>query len=234
MIMSKPVLGMTPNEVSFTTLPIFAITTGVAKDNQGNRVGVYGSSVTNVGVYAESAQDVGIYATGGRLAASLEGNVEILAGQLTVNGNIICRNGDIRIANADCAEDFDIIETEHVEPGTVMVFGEDGSLRPSYQAYDRRVAGVISGAGDYQPGIVLDKQVSERRRQPIALMGKVYCKVDASYAPIRIGDLLTTSPTTGHAMTAFDSAKAFGTVIGKAIQALRAGQGLIPVLVALQ
>ena len=69
---------------------------------------------------------------------------------------------------------------------------------------------------------------------PIALMGKVYCKVDASYGAIEVGDLLTTSPTPGHAMKADDPLKAFGAVIGKALQPLELGQGLIPILIALQ
>ena len=65
-------------------------------------------------------------------------------------------------------------------------------------------------------------------------MGKVYCKVDATYSSIEIGDLLTTSSTIGHAMKADDPLKAFGTVIGKALQPLKEGKGMIPVLVALQ
>ncbi len=153
--------------------------------------------------------------------------------KLEVNGNIVT-NGDIRLTNADCAEDFDICDTEQVEPGTVMVLGEDGKLQQSQNAYDKRVAGVISGAGDYKPGIVLDKQESSSTRKPIALLGKVFCKVDAGHGAVEIGDLLTTSPTPGHAMKATDPFKAFGTVIGKALRPLTEGQGLIPMLIALQ
>jgi hypothetical protein len=69
---------------------------------------------------------------------------------------------------------------------------------------------------------------------PIALMGKVYCKVDASYGAIEVGDLLTTSSTPGHAMKANDPMKAFGSVIGKALRPLDSGEGLIPILIALQ
>jgi hypothetical protein len=115
-----------------------------------------------------------------------------------------------------------------------MVVSEAGALQQSQQAYDKRVAGVISGAGHYKPGIVLDKQTSDSNRQPIALLGKVFCKVDASYAPIGVGDLLTTAPTPGHAMKADDPFKAFGAVIGKALRPLKEGQGLIPILIALQ
>ncbi|WP_445372354.1 hypothetical protein ACH518_06845 [Methylomonas sp. HW2-6] len=151
---------------------------------------------------------------------------------LHVAGNIAV-DGDIRLLNADCAEDFDICDAD-IEAGTVMVLGDDGSLHPSSQAYDKRVAGVVSGAGQYQPGIVLDKQPTGKPRKPIALMGKVYCKVDAAFGAIDAGDLLTTSPTPGHAMKAGDAARAFGTVIGKALRPFADGQGLVPVLVALQ
>jgi hypothetical protein len=64
-------------------------------------------------------------------------------------------------------------------------------------------------------------------------MGKVYCKIDTEQAPIEIGDLLTASPTPGHAMKASDPFQAFGLVIGKALSSLDTGTGLIPVIVAL-
>ncbi|MGE5444409.1 MAG: hypothetical protein ACM3SR_07380 [Ignavibacteriales bacterium] len=115
-----------------------------------------------------------------------------------------------------------------------MVIDQEGALRQSEKAYDKRVAGVISDAGDYKPGIILGKRQSENNRMPIALVGKVYCKVDARYSPIEVGDLLTTSHTPGHAMKADDPLKAFGSVIGKALRSLADGQGLIPILIALQ
>jgi hypothetical protein len=96
------------------------------------------------------------------------------------------------------------------------------------------VIGVISGAGNYKPGIVLDKQGSRPDRKPIALVGKVYCKVGAQFGAVESGDLLTTSPTPGHAMKASDQLEAFGAVVGKALRPLAAGQGLIPIVVALQ
>jgi hypothetical protein len=153
--------------------------------------GVFGASdAGGAGVAGESNTGIGVHGKGGRLAGLFEGDVEV--------------TGDIRLANADCAEDFDIADGDLVEPGTVMVLGQEGTLQQSYQAYDKRVAGVISGAGDYKPGIVLDNQHSQPNRKPIALLGKVYCKVDASYAPIGVGDLLTTSPSSRHAMKAAD------------------------------
>lgn len=137
------------------------------------------------------------------------------------------------MGNADCAEDFDI-EEDQIEPGSVMVIDSECKLRQSHIPYDKRVAGVISGAGDCRPGIVLGKNGSEGSRKPLALLGKVFCRVDARYASIQVGDLLTTSQTIGHAMKAQDPVKAFGSIIGKALGPLKTGKGLIPILVALQ
>jgi len=68
------------------------------------------------------------------------------------------------------------------EPGTVVVLAaSDGTSCESERPYDRRVAGVVSGAEAFKPGIVLDARASGSVRIPVALVGKVYCKVDASY-----------------------------------------------------
>jgi hypothetical protein len=143
-------------------------------------------------------------------------------------------SGDILLNNADCAEDFDIAEKDEIEPGTVVIIEEEDKLQQSSKAYDKRVAGVVSGAGYCKPGIILDKKKSKNKRVPVALVGKVYCKVDADYSEIRVGDMLTTSKTDGHAMKVQDPLKAFGAVIGKALRPLKTGKGLIPILVALQ
>jgi hypothetical protein len=61
-----------------------------------------------------------------------------------------------------------------------------------------------------------------------------HCKVDADIAPIKVGDLLTTSPTKGHAQKVKDPAQAIGAIVGKALGALKKGKGTIPVIVTLQ
>jgi hypothetical protein len=139
--------------------------------------------------------------------------------------------GDIVLRNADCAEDFDV--AGQADAGDVMVLADDGQLRRCDAPYDRAVVGVISGAGGFKPGIVLDRRQRDGRR-PIALMGKVFCKVDASERPVRVGDLLTTSGTPGHAMAAFDRDRAFGAILGKALGPVESGRAVIPVLVTLQ
>lgn len=141
--------------------------------------------------------------------------------------------GDITLKNADAAEDFDVVGDD-VEPGSVLVIDDGGALRCSRQAYDRRVAGVVSGAGPLRPGLVLDRQDRTEGRRPIALAGKVYVRADATRDAIDVGDLLTSADLPGHAMRAADPARAFGAVIGKALAPLRGDRGLVPILVALQ
>jgi hypothetical protein len=153
--------------------------------------------------------------------------------RITSAGNVTVP-GDILLTGADCAEYFDVTEGRALEPGTVIVIDQDGAIRESHHAYDKKVAGVISGAGEYKHAIILDQRPSEKGRMPVALVGKVYCKVDAEYSPIQVGDLLTTSPTPGHAMKAAESKRTFGAVIGKALRSLDRGQSLIPILIALQ
>jgi hypothetical protein len=218
-------MGIPPFEVITDPNPESAIAAYVAEGGSGvygngNRVGLFGKSERNTGVHARSIEAVGLVAEGGHLAARFNGDVEV--------------TGDIRLLNADCAEEFDVDDVALAEPGTVMVFGTRGMLLPSRLPYDKRVAGVISGAGSYKPGIVLDNRESNSSRRAIALLGKVFCKVDAGIAPVDIGDLLTTSTTLGHAMKAIDTCRSFGSVLGKAMSPLSQGRGLLPVLVALR
>lgn len=169
--------------------------------------------------------DILVYPASGDNATTSQATIHI-------NGD----SGDIILQNADFAEDFTVsgaIDSSAI-PGLVMVLREDGSVEPCGEAYDPRAVGVVSGAGGYKPGIIMDKQRGDANRHPIALVGKVYCKVDASYGAVRGGDLLTTSPTPGHAMRAADRGKAFGATLGKALGSLDEGIGLVPVLVNLQ
>lgn len=149
---------------------------------------------------------------------------------VVINGG----NGDILLDSADCAEDFDVDDPD-LEKGSVLVLGDQpGKLRVSNTAYDTRVAGILSGAGNYRPAIVLDRKPEKEGRRPVALVGKVWCKAEAQSAPIGVGSLLTTSSLPGHAMAAIDRERAFGAVLGKALAPLAAGVGVLPVLVSLQ
>ena len=188
--------------------------------------------------------DVTLRTRDGETVIQLDGdNATLTLGGVGANGDIFLNEndietikiygsiGDIEFLNADLAEEFDVGgDVDAASPGTVMVLGSDGLLAPCEAAYNYKVVGVVAGAGDHRPGIVMDKSGGENR-VPIALVGKAFCLADASEAPIEVGDLLTTSPRSGHAMKATDRLLGVGSVIGKALSPLLTDRGLIPVLV---
>jgi hypothetical protein len=211
---------------------------GGYNDSAQGGAGVWGSSQAGEGVHGES-QSASLAAVAG-FALNPNGTGAAIYGETHgkgpagfFKGNVVV-TGDVQLTGADCAEQFDLLDVGGCDPGTVMVIDDSGSLVASHREYDHRVAGVIAGAGDLRPGIVLDAQISSERRRPIALVGKVWCKTVADDAAIAVGDLLTTSSVPGHAMKASNPSRAFGAVIGKALQPLPAGIGLIRILIALQ
>ena len=156
---------------------------------------------------------------------------KVAAESLTAQGDVTAR--DIFLSGADCAEEF-ACTAQPLEPGTVVIADADGLLTTTDEPYCRGVIGVISGAGRYRPAIILDHQGDQSNRAPVALAGKVFCKVDGSFSPVRVGDLLTTSPNPGYAMRAGEPSRAWGTVLGKALAPLGDTQGLIPILVMMR
>jgi hypothetical protein len=189
--------------------------------------GVTGSVDANL---SQAAGVVGIGPTAGRFF----GNVEV-TGSLTVDRDIQVA-GDLFLAGTgkDLAEQFDVEAAAPREPGTLMVIGERGTLVPCTAGYDKRAIGVVSGARTLKPAITLGQAADAESTVSIALVGTVFCRVDADKAPIEIGDLLTSSDVPGHAMKALDPARSFGAVVGKALAPLRKGRDLIPIIVALQ
>ena len=86
----------------------------------------------------------------------------------------------------------------------------------------------------FRPDTVLDRRADGPQCPAVALAGKVYCEVDASYGPITSGDLLVSSSTPRHAMVATDPTRTPGAVMGKALRTWTEGRGLIPILVTFQ
>ena len=90
-------------------------------------------------------------------------------------------------------------------------------------SYDTTVAGIVSSSE--QAGYVAGSRSDGSSDKPVALTGRVLCKVSAENGAIKIGDLLTTSNTPDYAMKATDRDKAFGAVLGKALEAFDGGKG---------
>jgi hypothetical protein len=208
----------------------------VAGFNDGSGPGVFGSSKTADGIHGE-AQGSGAGVFGySRNGNGIHGKSDTgYAGFF--EGKVRVKTLEIA-GGADLAEPFDVTSTNNANiiPGTVVCIDPayPGKLVVCASAYDRTVAGVISGAGGVQPGMVMRQNGSAADGQhPVALTGRVYVWADATQQPIQPGDLLTTSATPGHAAKAADHDKAHGAIIGKAMGALEGGKGLVLVLVAL-
>jgi hypothetical protein len=125
---------------------------------------------------------------------------------------------------------------DDLAPGTVVVLDamRGNAVIASTSPYDTTVAGVVSA----QPGLILG--VGGADKEQIATTGRVRVKVDASAAPIRVGDLLVTSSKPGFAMRSIPvdiagtSLHRPGTIVGKALESLNGGEGEILVLLSLQ
>lgn len=200
-----------------TSSPAATGAAAVWGENKADGSGVVGQSLNGVGVFGTSKH----------------GPAGVFQGKVAVNGDLEV-TGDIRLVGGDLAELFETRPAaQGCEPGTLMCLDDDGRITPSERAYDTRAIGIVAGAGSYRPGLVLDSRCGEDAR-PIAMVGKTYCRVDASFGAIAVGDLLTSSPTPGHAMKASDTSRALGAVVGKALAPMADGAGLLPVVVTLQ
>lgn len=214
----------------------------VAGNSQMGNAGHFESGGTGVGVYATSAggnagqfqsnTGAGVYASGGIGIYAQGSPAGQFQGDIRVTGDVILVNSP---NSMDIAEDFDLEdELLNADPGTVLVIGSGGKLSACAKPYDTRVAGVVSGAGEFRPAVVLGRLDDAGPRSPIALIGKVVCKVDAEFGSIEAGDLLTTSPTLGCAMKVTDRSKALGAILGKALRPHTAGHGMVPILVSMR
>ena len=137
---------------------------------------------------------------------------------------------------SDFSENFDI-RFGDAQPGMLVKIDAQhpGELAVSDRAYDRTVAGVVSGAGGVKPGLRMGQRGTAADGQhAVALTGRVYCLVDADRGAIEPGDFITTSNTPGHGMKVDDPAQAQGAIVGKAMTRLASGRGLVLLLVNLQ
>jgi hypothetical protein len=135
----------------------------------------------------------------------------------------------LKITGGDVAEARHSTTEDILPTGSVVVFDENeqGKIRLSSKPYDKKVAGVISGAGNFFAGVCLLQEELSKGAMPVAQIGTVEVW---AIGPIEVGDLLTTSKIPGHAMKAKRAKKCLGTVIGKAISTLPKGiKGLVEI-----
>jgi hypothetical protein len=96
----------------------------------------------------------------------------------------------------------------------------------------------VAGIYSTKPGVLatthkIDSPTSSAN-VPLAIMGIVPCKASVENGPIQRGDLLVTSSLPGYAMKGTDRSRMLGAVVGKAMEPLTSGTGMIQVLVTLQ
>lgn len=162
--------------------------------------------------------------------------------QLAFIGADTVGNGSVFIGGTrvhDYAEVFELTTRKGVVPGTVMALADlpRAAIQPASFPYDRRVVGVISGAGSFQPGAVIGSRADQTADLPIAVAGQVYVRVCAAGGIIKSGDLLVASNRPGVAMRAGNPDKALGAVIGKALEPFdqpNGTEGLVRMLVMLR
>ena len=226
---------------------VFGVTSasnGFAYGTRGDAVGTSGPVVGVMGVTLSPQGD------GGRFVGVRGDSGTIIRGDVgppgagteftvfRVNGDgTVFANGGFRPFGADFAESVAVKDgAEHYAPGDLLVIDASGERRLllSLTPYSTLVAGIYST----QPGVVASQhRVDEalpNNEVPLAVIGIVPCKVTTENGPIAAGDLLVTSSIPGHAMKGTDRARMLGAVVGKALEPLREGTGLIQVLVTLQ
>jgi hypothetical protein len=153
-------------------------------------------------------------------------------------------NDNIPIPEADMAEEaYDtrvcgIVAEVHGE----VTRRAEKETAPGMEAPKRKRAGGGSRA-EPRPRAFSSEELDELKSTEVkpgqigmmvTLGAYAHCKVDAKYGAIEVGDLLTTSPTKGHAQKVLEPEKAVGSIIGKALGSRERGRGKIPVMVLLQ
>jgi hypothetical protein len=145
-------------------------------------------------------------------------------------------DGGTQTGGADFAESVSVAkEVAAHEPGDLLIVDTTGrrQLKLSAEPYSTLVAGIYST----KPGVLATTHKMNEtafNEIPLAIVGIVPCKVSAENGPIQPGDLLVTSATPGRAMKGTDRSRMLGAVVGKALEPLSDGKGVIQVLVTLQ
>jgi hypothetical protein len=204
---------------------------GVSLGTSGPGVGVFGQVWSGQGGAGDFANVAGGDIIDGGIGQPSK-NVFRVDGKGTVFAD-----GGFRPFGADFAEAVQVKgSSESYAPGDLLVIDASGERRlsKSQTPYSTLVAGIYST----QPGVVTSQhrlgEPLPSNEVPLAVVGIVPGKVSAENGPIEVGDLLVASSTPGHAMKGTDRSKMLGAVVGKALESLRDGKGVVQVLVTLQ
>jgi hypothetical protein len=227
--------------------------------SSGTGTAIQGSSTSGIGTYGGASTGTGVYAqirgTGNALIAVQDSggasttstnNLAIFKTNVNPGVGNVARidntgrgffNGGTQVGGADMAEAFAVEgDRQSYEPGDVLNISQrsDRTVEKSLGAYSTLVAGVYAT----RPGVTLterDVEADHSDTLPLGVIGVIPTKVCAENGPIRRGDLLVTSSTSGTAMRGTDRARMLGAVIGKALEDFTGpGGGVIKVLVTMK
>jgi hypothetical protein len=199
--------------------------------------GNFGVGTTNVTdrltIQGATGNLIACYPNGDRDAGDAVFRVES-DGDVYADGTVYAKN-HIEGGSADIAERISV--SEWVEAGDVVEIDpvHSGFFRKATGLYSRRVAGIISTS----PGVILGNDIdptTERwddNRPVLAIAGRVPVKASTENGAIAVGDLLVSSSVPGVAMRG-DPAVSIGAVVGKAMELLADGEGVIMAQVTLR
>lgn len=172
-----------------------------------------------------------------------ESRVQISGGGLCVGSDASCNSDNnaagVVYSSATAMTVYDVAENyptkENLSEGDVLVLDPDNAVfvKKSGKAYDTLVVGVFSANPAVLLGGFNGAQFKNETQAAVALTGRVPVKVTNANGPIRIGDLLTTSPAPGTAMRC-GAYCGPGTVLGKALENFNESEGKILALMTLQ
>ncbi len=195
----------------------------------GGTIGVSGAvnSLGSAGLFVNTG--------GGNL---LLGQAPAGTNQFRVNAaGRVFANGGFQLGGADFAESMAIVgDPDQYKPSDLLVIDKTGNRRLALaqEPYSTRVAGIYST----NPGILATSYKMDDPRLageiPLGIVGIVPCKASTENGSIEIGDLLVSSSTAGHAMKGTDRTRMLGAIVGKALEPLASGKGVIQVLLTLQ
>jgi len=212
---------------------------GQAGIDTNNGIAVFGSAGNAGSVAGQFSNESGgniLIGTGAGVAKVFRVDS---TGKVFANGGFSCPNPTpsacLSTGSADFAEAIESVgKKDGYEPGDVLVIDAKGRRRVALASdlYSTRVAGIYSTRPAVLGGAADEETLKDRL--PLAMVGIVPCKVSVDNGPITPGDLLVTSSTPGHAMKGTDRNRMLGAVVGKALEPLKEGSGVIQVLVTLQ
>ncbi len=202
---------------------------------------IFQSGFGYASIYINPSNNVGIGTTNPAAKLEVNGNLKLSSGS---GASVTFADGTVQstawtgsLCGGDYAESVNVSgDRSHYEPGDVLVIdvNQPGKFLKSNEAYSTFVTGIYST----KPGVVGRRQTTSaaesKSEVPMAMVGIVPTKVSAENGPIKPGDFLVTSSRLGYAMKGTDRGRMFGAVVGKALDSLDSGTGVIEAVVSLQ